>query len=166
MPGRVTSPHSCALSNPAGRLRRLARAMLDGRPGSLEDALQEAVVNAWKHLRQFKAGFPVEPWFLAIVANQCRMQRRVRWWSVIKLSRAHETLIAGGQPSAEITDLEGGLCNGCHTISGCSSFFATTWISHLKISVERSESQRGRPSRERLEHLGSQCLERSGGGFG
>jgi RNA polymerase sigma-70 factor (ECF subfamily) len=83
---------------------RLARAMLDGRPEA-EDALQEAVVNAWKHLRQFKAGFPVEPWFLAIVANQCRMQRRVRWWSVMKLSRPQETPIAGGQPSAEITDL-------------------------------------------------------------
>jgi RNA polymerase sigma-70 factor (ECF subfamily) len=83
---------------------RLARAMLDGRPEA-EDALQEAVVNAWKHLRQFKAGFPVEPWFLAIVANQCRMQRRVRWWSVMKRSRTQETPIAGGQPSAEITDL-------------------------------------------------------------
>jgi RNA polymerase sigma-70 factor (ECF subfamily) len=83
---------------------RLARAMLDGRPEA-EDALQEAVVNAWKHLRQFKAGFPVEPWFLAIVANQCRMQRRVRWWSVMPLSRAQEMPIAGGQPSPEITDL-------------------------------------------------------------
>jgi RNA polymerase sigma-70 factor (ECF subfamily) len=87
---------------PAGE--RLARAMLDGRPEA-EDALQEAVVSAWRHLGQFKVGFPVEPWFLAIVANQCRMQRRVRWWSVVTLSRAKETPTAGGQPSAEITDL-------------------------------------------------------------
>ena len=84
--------------------QRLARAMLDGRPEA-EDALQEAVVNAWKHLGQFRAGSPVEPWFLAIVANQCRMQRRARWWSVGTLNRAEEGPIAGGQPATEITDL-------------------------------------------------------------
>jgi DNA-directed RNA polymerase specialized sigma24 family protein len=25
----------------------------------------------------------LRPWFLAIVANQCRTRRRTRWWSVI-----------------------------------------------------------------------------------
>ena len=83
---------------------RLARAMLDGRPEA-EDALQEAVVNAWKHLGQFRVGSPVGPWFLAIVANQCRMQRRGRWWSVGKLNRVDEAPTAGGQPAADITDL-------------------------------------------------------------
>ena len=41
------------------------------------------------------------PWFLAIVANECRMARRNRWWSVLRYAEpapaaAAETDIAGG----------------------------------------------------------------------
>jgi RNA polymerase sigma factor (sigma-70 family) len=28
----------------------------------------------------------LRPWFLAIVANECRMAKRQRWWSVLKLA--------------------------------------------------------------------------------
>jgi RNA polymerase sigma-70 factor (ECF subfamily) len=50
------------------------------------DMVQEATLNAWRHRRSFRAGAPIRPWFLAIVANQCRRAMRDRWWSVLKRS--------------------------------------------------------------------------------
>ena len=42
-----------------------------------EDAVQEAMVKAFRHLDRFRAGSPFRPWFLAIVANEARNRRRV-----------------------------------------------------------------------------------------
>jgi len=63
---------------------RLAYSMLGDRTEA-EDAVQEAVTRAWRKLGQLRTGMPVRPWFLAIVANQCRSERRRRWWSVIRV---------------------------------------------------------------------------------
>jgi RNA polymerase sigma-70 factor (ECF subfamily) len=49
------------------------------------DAVQEACLIAWKKLGQLRSQGGLRPWFLAIVANQCRTRRRMRWWSVITL---------------------------------------------------------------------------------
>jgi RNA polymerase sigma-70 factor (ECF subfamily) len=65
---------------------RLATVMLRD-PTAAEDAVQEAALKAWrKHaqLRGGAAGFGT--WFLAIVANECRMAMRSRWWRVIRLA--------------------------------------------------------------------------------
>ena len=53
-------------------------------PDDAQDAIQEACVKAWTNLFQLRDA-NLRPWFLAIVANQCRSMRRARWWSVIKL---------------------------------------------------------------------------------
>jgi RNA polymerase sigma factor (sigma-70 family) len=60
---------------------RLALLMLDN-PAEAEDAVQEAAVKAWRNLRTVRAA--VRPWFLAIVANECRSMRRRRWFSVLR----------------------------------------------------------------------------------
>ena len=49
-----------------------------------EDAVQEAAVSAWRKLHQLRTGARIEPWFLGIVANQCRTIRRASWWRVLK----------------------------------------------------------------------------------
>ncbi len=49
------------------------------------DAVQEACLMAWKKLAQLRTEGGLRPWFLAIVANQCRTSRRTRWWSVMTL---------------------------------------------------------------------------------
>lgn len=65
---------------------RLAAVMLADR-GAAEDAVQEASVKAWRKLRGFNGGADsIRSWFLSIVANECRMTRRRRWWSVVKLA--------------------------------------------------------------------------------
>lgn len=49
-----------------------------------EDAVQEAAFKAWRKLPQLREGSEMRPWFLGIVANECRSVRRTRWWSVIR----------------------------------------------------------------------------------
>jgi RNA polymerase sigma-70 factor (ECF subfamily) len=50
-----------------------------------EDAVQEATMRSWRKLGNLRPGTEIRPWFLAIVANQCRTAARGRWWSVIRL---------------------------------------------------------------------------------
>jgi len=64
---------------------RLAVAMLQRREDA-EDAVQNAMLKAWRRLGTFRSGCDVRPWFLTIVANECRSLRRGRWWSVVRLA--------------------------------------------------------------------------------
>src|SRR5437879_13745793 len=79
---------------------RLAAVMLADRAAA-EDAVQEASIKAWRKLRQLRGDQrSLRSWFLSIVANECRMARRQRWWSVVRLA---------GPPRAEDnTDHYGG----------------------------------------------------------
>jgi len=72
---------------------RLAVVMLGDRVEA-EDAVQEAAYSAWRKLAQFRGGHAqFKPWFMAIVANQCRAIRRGRWWSVARVGEI-ETVLA------------------------------------------------------------------------
>lgn len=62
---------------------RLAVGMLQDRQLA-QDAVQEASVKAWRKIDQLHEGSEMRPWFLGIVANECRTTRRSRWWSVLK----------------------------------------------------------------------------------
>jgi RNA polymerase sigma-70 factor (ECF subfamily) len=62
---------------------RLAMTMLKDR-NAAEDAVQEAALKSWRKLDRFRYGADLRPWFLAIVANECRSVRRSRWWQVIR----------------------------------------------------------------------------------
>src|ERR1700687_5544216 len=62
---------------------RLAFVMLHDHHAA-EDAVQEAALKAWRKVSQLREGSDMRPWFLAIVANQCRSTRRTRWWSVLR----------------------------------------------------------------------------------
>lgn len=63
---------------------RLAFGMLHNREAA-EDAVQEAAMKAWRRLGNLRPGAEMRPWFLGIVANQCRSTARGRWWSVSRL---------------------------------------------------------------------------------
>lgn len=65
---------------------RLAAVMLGDRSAA-EDAVQEASIKAWRKLRQLRGDrAALRPWFLSIVANECRMTRRRPWWSVLRMA--------------------------------------------------------------------------------
>jgi RNA polymerase sigma factor (sigma-70 family) len=64
---------------------RLAYAMIRN-VDDAGDIVQEATLRAWRHRRSLRPGASIRPWFLAIVANQCRRTVKDRWWSVLKRS--------------------------------------------------------------------------------
>lgn len=80
-----------------GQAFRLAFGMLHDR-GSAEDAVQDAAVRAWRKLSNLRPDAPLRPWFLAIVANQCRTAMRGRWWSVVRVDRIEQS------PAADFED--------------------------------------------------------------
>src|ERR1700674_3915628 len=63
---------------------RLAGGMLQDHQAA-QDAVQEAAFKAWRKLRHLRDGSDMRPWFLGIVANECRSVRRSRWSSVVKV---------------------------------------------------------------------------------
>src|SRR6202162_5073915 len=65
---------------------RLAFGMLHDREAA-EDAVQEAALRSWQKLGNLRPGTEMRPWFLGIVANQCRTMVRGRWWSVLRIER-------------------------------------------------------------------------------
>ena len=62
---------------------RLACGMLHD-PAQAEDAVQEAAIKAWRKRGRLRPGSDPRPWFLAIVANECRTLMRGRWWSTLR----------------------------------------------------------------------------------
>jgi RNA polymerase sigma factor (sigma-70 family) len=48
-----------------------------------EDAVQDSAVKAWRKISNLKEGASIRPWFLGIVANQCRELRRGHWAQLI-----------------------------------------------------------------------------------
>jgi RNA polymerase sigma-70 factor, ECF subfamily len=76
---------------------QLAVAMLGDR-GLAEDAVRDAAVSAWRKLPRLRDRTALRPWFMTIVANQCRTTRRRRWWTVLKLAEVR------GEPSRGVVD--------------------------------------------------------------
>lgn len=56
-----------------------------------EDAVQEAALRAWNRRSNRRPGTELRPWFLAIVANQCRESRRGRWAGVLRFAQPPDT---------------------------------------------------------------------------
>lgn len=68
---------------------KLAAVMLrDGEEA--RDAVQEACFTAWRKLSQLRNEAQLRPWFLSIVANECRDVRRTRWWSIVRVAEVRE----------------------------------------------------------------------------
>ena len=50
-----------------------------------EDAVQETAAKAWRYRGRIRPELgTIRPWVLAILANECRLAKRGRWWSVIR----------------------------------------------------------------------------------
>jgi RNA polymerase sigma factor (sigma-70 family) len=80
---------------------RLATAMLHD-PAAAQDAVQEASIKAWRKIDQLRAGSEMRPWFLGIVANECRTTLRSRWRrSVVPLPG--DRLVPSGLESSTAT---------------------------------------------------------------
>lgn len=74
-------------------------------PDAAQDVVQEAAVKAWRKLDQLRTGAKPRPWFLGIVANQCRSLRRSRWWSVLRVAEPVAAIDAPDDRVARGVDL-------------------------------------------------------------
>ena len=86
---------------------RLAYSMLGNREEA-EDATQEAVTRAWRRFSQLKDQRLVRPWFLAVVANQCRNVRRTRWFRTLRVAELFQPALPV-EGAMERIDIERGL---------------------------------------------------------
>lgn len=74
-----------------------------------EDAVQEAMVKAFRHLDRFRTGAPFRPWFLAIVTNEAHNRRRDHSrHRTLELRVTTNSMVRGDAPSAE----DGAVRNG------------------------------------------------------
>jgi RNA polymerase sigma-70 factor, ECF subfamily len=88
---------------------RLAAVMLADR-STAEDAVQEASIKAWRKFGQLRGdAASLRSWFLSIVANECRMVRRQRWWSVVKLAEVRPLHPSEGRFDEASSDLKNAL---------------------------------------------------------
>jgi RNA polymerase sigma-70 factor (ECF subfamily) len=87
---------------------RLATGMLLN-PVEAEDAVQDACVRAWRRRRNRREGTDLRPWFLGIVANQCRETRRGRWWRVVRTAEPENGTDMGSSDPAVVLDLRAAL---------------------------------------------------------
>ncbi len=71
------------------RLYRVARAII-GENAEAEDALQEAYLNAYRCLRQFRGDSSLATWLSRLVVNEClgRMRRSARRQNVVPMTPA------------------------------------------------------------------------------
>ncbi len=92
---------------------RLAFGMLHDEQAA-EDAVQEAAFRAWRRLGNLHEGAEFRPWFLGIVANQCRTLTRSRWWSVLRLAAPNDAVAAPVGDDAAALDLRTELCRLSH----------------------------------------------------
>ncbi len=94
---------------------RLATAMRLER-NDAEDAVQEAALRAWRRRQNQRPGTDLRPWFLAIVANQCRETRRARWASVLRFADPPDGAAALAADSAGSVDISRALRRLPHDI--------------------------------------------------
>ena len=59
-----------------------------------EEIIQEAFLDAWQGIKGFKVGSPFKPWFLKIVVNRYRMQKRRRVVPTVSLERVEPKRVA------------------------------------------------------------------------
>jgi RNA polymerase sigma-70 factor (ECF subfamily) len=84
---------------------RLALAMLHD-PQAAEDAVQEASFTAWRKLGRIKDKGRIRPWFLGVVANQCRNARRSKWRAGVSLGLPeHLSVVSPEERSLRGADL-------------------------------------------------------------
>src|SRR5262249_21877943 len=85
---------------------RLAAVMLADRSAA-EDAVQEASIKAWRKFGQLRGDDrSLRSWFLSIVADGCRLARRQRGWSGVRLAEPRpETLSSASRElSSDLKD--------------------------------------------------------------
>jgi len=109
---------------------RLAMTMLNNRVDA-EDAIQDAALKAWRAFGRFRENSELRPWFLSIVANECRSLRRTRWWRTLSLEAVREPAQSVEMGLVENIDLQRALDRLPHR-----HLLPLTLYYHLDLPIE------------------------------
>ena len=106
--------------------------LITGNAADAEDAAQEGLIKARRALGRFRAGEPLRPWLLAIVANEARNRRRAAGRRAALVLRAAgearpsgeaapspEAALLAGERRAALLDAIGGLGEDDRAVIGC-----------------------------------------------
>ena len=132
-----------------GRLLVIARLILHDEPAA-EDATQEALVAAWRHIRGLRDPERFEAWLHRLLVNACHREARGR--------RSPDPVARSScPPSTRPTGIPGGSWTATSSIAGSAA--STSTIGSSSSSTTTSVSVRMRPP------MSSACRpERSGRG--
>jgi RNA polymerase sigma-70 factor (ECF subfamily) len=73
--------------------------LITGHAQDAEEAAQDGFLKAWRALHRFRAGEPLRPWLLTIVANEARNRRRAAGRREHLALRAAAALTPAGEES-------------------------------------------------------------------
>jgi len=115
-----------------------------------EDAVQEASLRAWRRRGNRRPGTDLRPWFLAIVANQCRESRRGSWARLLRMAEPPDA-VAESSDRAAIVDLRSALRRLPHRIRLVVvlrfymdlSFEQVASVSGCSVEAAKSRTRRG-----------------------
>jgi len=93
-----------------------------------EEAAQDGFVKAWRALKRFRAGEPLRPWLLTIVANEARNRRRTTGRRAVLALRLEprrdadgsaEQHVLAGESRAALLEAMSRLREGDRLVLGC-----------------------------------------------
>jgi RNA polymerase sigma-70 factor (ECF subfamily) len=87
------------------RLYGIAFLILNDR-GRAEDAAQEALIQAWRHIKRFRAGAQLSPWLNRILLNEIKKQGRRARHPETPIEEAFQLRDSGRTPEQHAIDSE------------------------------------------------------------
>ena len=80
--------------------------VITGDSQEAEDAVQEALVKAYRSMKRFRPGAPFRPWLMTIVANEARNRRKAAGRRTSLALRVAEESVAGNHASPEAAAMD------------------------------------------------------------
>ena len=87
------------------RLYGIAFLIINDR-GRAEDAAQEALIQAWRHIKRFRAGEKLSPWLNRILLNEIKKQGRRARHPETSIEEAFQLRDTGRSPEQQAIDSE------------------------------------------------------------
>jgi RNA polymerase sigma-70 factor (ECF subfamily) len=105
-------------------LYRLAVRVL-GDPGEAEDALQEALLDAWRRIGRFRGDSAFSTWMYRVVTNRCMSMLRSR--RPVPVDRLDETAAASDSPERRV-ELDAGMVALGRAVAGLRDELRVCWV--------------------------------------
>lgn len=105
-------------------LYRLAVRVL-GDPAEAEDALQEALLDAWRRIGRFRGDSAFSTWMYRVVTNRCMSMLRSR--RPVPVDRLDETAAASDSPERSV-ELDAGMVALGHAVAGLRDELRVCWV--------------------------------------